>query len=140
MPSNFLGRELSVCGRMLKWCRLVFGLSSIYSMGVWVGCLTWGSCPLWCCTRGFLGVLEALRLLRRRLRVAVVGGGPLRDAMSLDHSVSLVFRVSEKEKRRILAQSVYYLHLLLPRGLAYRRLRPFRWGCILSFWLLNTIL
>jgi hypothetical protein len=47
--------------------------------------------------------------------------------------VSLVFRVSEKEKRRILAQSVYYLHLLLPRGLAYQCLRQFRWGCILSF-------
>ena len=82
--------------------------------------------------KGILDVLEALRLVRRRLRVAVVGGHP-RDAMSLDHSVSLVFRVSEKEKRRILAQSVYYLHLLLPRGLVYRRLRPFRWGCILSF-------
>ena len=88
---------------------------------------------------GILDVLGALRLVRRRLRVAVVGG-LLRDAMSLDHSVSIVFRVSEKEKRRILAQSVYYLHLLLPRGLAHRRLRPFRWGCILSFWLLNTIL
>jgi len=90
--------------------------------------------------KGILDVLEALRLVRRRLRGAVVGGGLLRDAMSLDHSVSLVFRVSEKERRRILAQNVYYLHLLLPRGLAYRRFRPFRWGCILSFWLLNTIL
>ncbi len=38
--------------------------------------------------------------------------------MSLDHSVSLVFRVSEKEKRRILAQSVYYLHLSTPIVLA----------------------
>ena len=45
MPSNFLGRELSVCGGMLKWCRLVFGLSSIYSIGVWVGCLTWDRVP-----------------------------------------------------------------------------------------------
>jgi hypothetical protein len=39
--------------------------------------------------KGILDVLEALRLVRRRLRVAVVVGGLLRDAMSLDHSVFL---------------------------------------------------
>jgi len=125
VPFNFLGRELSVCGGMLKWCRLVFGLSS-FDMGIVLPLVLY---------KGILDVLEALRLVRRILRVAVVGGGLLRDAMSLDHSVSLVFRISEKERRRILAQSVYYLRLLLPRGLAYRRLRQFRWGCILSFWL-----
>jgi glycosyltransferase involved in cell wall biosynthesis len=64
--------------------------------------------------RGVLEALEALRLVGRRLRVAVVGDGPLRDAVSrlaesLDHSVSLFFKAPEEEKRRILAQSVYLL-------------------------------
>jgi glycosyltransferase involved in cell wall biosynthesis len=81
--------------------------------------------------KGVLEALEALRLVGRRLRVAVVGDGPLRDAVkrlaeSLDHSVSLFFKVPEEEKRRILAQSVYYLHLSTAEGSAYRRLRPSR--------------
>ncbi len=70
--------------------------------------------------KGVLEALEALRLVRRRLRVAVVGGGPLRDSVrhlaeSLDHSVSLFFKAPE-EKRRILAQSMYYLHLSTAEG------------------------
>jgi len=48
--------------------------------------------------KGVLEALEALRLVRRRLRVAVVGDGLLSDAVrrlaeSLDHSASLFFRV-----------------------------------------------
>jgi glycosyltransferase involved in cell wall biosynthesis len=71
--------------------------------------------------KGVLEALEALRLVRRRLRVAVVGDGPLRDAVrhlaeSLDHSVSLFFKAPEEEKRRILAQSVYYLLLSTAEG------------------------
>ncbi len=37
-------------------------------------------------------------------------------AESLDHSVSLFFKVPEEEKQRILAQSVYYLHLSTAEG------------------------
>jgi glycosyltransferase involved in cell wall biosynthesis len=71
--------------------------------------------------KGVLEALETLRLVGRRLRVAVVGDGPLRDAVSrlaesLDHSVSLFFKAPEEEKRRILAQSVYYLHLSTAEG------------------------
>ncbi len=71
--------------------------------------------------KGVLEALEALRLVRRRLRVAVVGDGHLRDSVrrlaeSIDHSVSLLFKAPEEEKRRILAQSVYYLHLSTAEG------------------------
>jgi len=74
----------------------------------------WLLCLVWLPYKGVLEALEALRLVRRRLRVAVVGNGPLRDSVrhlaeSLDHSVSLFFKAPEEEKRRILAQSVYLL-------------------------------
>ena len=83
--------------------------------------------------KGVLEALEALRLVRRRLRVAVVGDGPLRDAVrslaeSLDHSVSLFFRVPEEEKRRILAQSVYYLHLSTAEGFSISTLEAVALG------------
>ncbi len=50
--------------------------------------------------KGVLEALETLRLVRRRLRVAVVGNGPLRDSVrhlaeSLDHSMSLFFKAPE---------------------------------------------
>jgi hypothetical protein len=74
-----------------------------------------------------------LRLVGRRLRVAVVGDGPLRGAVkrtaeSLDHSVSLFFRASEEEKRRILAQSVYYLHLSTAEGFSISTLEAVALG------------
>jgi glycosyltransferase involved in cell wall biosynthesis len=83
--------------------------------------------------KGVLEALETLRLVRRRLRVAVVGDGPLRDAVkrtaeSLDHSVSLFFRVPEEEKRRILAQSVYYLHLSTAEGFSISTLEAIALG------------
>ncbi len=83
--------------------------------------------------KGVLEALEALRLVGRRLRVAVVGDGPLRDAVrrlaeSLDHSVSLFFRASEGEKRRILAQSVYYLHLSTAEGFSISTLEAVALG------------
>ena len=83
--------------------------------------------------KGVLEALEALRLVRRRLRVAVVGDGPLRDAVrslaeSLDHSVSLFFRIPEEEKRRILAQSVYYLLLSTAEGFSISTLEAIALG------------
>jgi glycosyltransferase involved in cell wall biosynthesis len=83
--------------------------------------------------KGVLEALEALRLVGRRLKVAVVGDGPLRDAVrslaeSLDHSVSLFFRVPEEEKRRILAQSVYYLHLSTAEGFSISTLEAIALG------------
>jgi len=83
--------------------------------------------------KGVLEALEALRLVRRRLRVAVVGDGPLRGAVkrtaeSLDHSVSLFFRASEEEKRRVLAQSVYYLHLSTAEGFSISTLEAVALG------------
>jgi len=83
--------------------------------------------------KGVLEALEALRLVRRRLRVAVVGDGPLRDAVrrlaeSLDHSVSLFFRTPEEEKRRILAQSVYYLHMSTAEGFSISTLEAIALG------------
>jgi len=83
--------------------------------------------------KGVLEALEALRLVGRRLRVAVVGDGPLRDAVrrlaeSLDHSVSLFFKVPEEEKRRILAQSMYYLHLSTAEGFSISTLEAVALG------------
>jgi glycosyltransferase involved in cell wall biosynthesis len=83
--------------------------------------------------KGVLEALEALRLVRRRLRVAVVGDGPLRDAVrslaeSLDHSVSLFFRAPEEEKRRILTQSVYYLHMSTAEGFSISTLEAIALG------------
>jgi len=83
--------------------------------------------------KGVLEALEALRLVGRKLRVAVVGDGPLRGAVkrtaeSLDHSVSLFFRVPEEEKRRILAQSVYYLHLSTAEGFSISTLEAIALG------------
>jgi len=83
--------------------------------------------------KGVLEALEVLRLVRRRLRVAVVGGGPLRDAVrslaeSLDHSVSLFFKAPEEEKQRILAQSVYYLLLSTAEGFSISTLEAIALG------------
>jgi hypothetical protein len=56
-------------------------------------------------------------------------------AESLDHSVSLFFRFPEEEKRRILAQSVYYLHLSTVEGFSILTLEAIALGRIQSFWL-----
>jgi len=83
--------------------------------------------------KGVVEALEALRLVKRRLKIAVVGDGPLRDtvrriAESLNHSVSLFFRASEEEKRRILAQSMFYLHLSMAEGFSISTLEAIALG------------
>ena len=65
--------------------------------------------------------------------MAVVGDGPLRDAVrslaeSLDHSVLLFFKAPEEEKRRILAQSVYYLLLSTAEGFSISTLEAIALG------------
>ncbi len=49
-------------------------------------------------------------------------------AESLDHSVSLFFRAPEEEKRCILAQSVYYLHLSTAEGFSISTLEAIALG------------
>jgi len=71
--------------------------------------------------KGVRGALAALRLVERRLKVAVVGNGPLldefrREAVRGRHAFHLYSSASEEEKRRIVANSVYYLNMSPAEG------------------------
>jgi len=71
--------------------------------------------------KGVREALAALRLVERRLRVAVVGNGPMldevrREAERSRHIFRLYPSASEEEKRRIVANSVYYLNMSPAEG------------------------
>jgi glycosyltransferase involved in cell wall biosynthesis len=133
VPSNFVGERVRRVRRDVKVVPLGLkleeylryrGLGKVFDVAIVSRLVPY---------KGVLEALEALRLVRRRLRVAVVGDGPLRDSVrslaeSLDHSVSLFFRVPEEEKRRILAQSVYYLHLSTAEGFSISTLEAIALG------------
>jgi glycosyltransferase involved in cell wall biosynthesis len=71
--------------------------------------------------KGVGEALAALRLVERRLRVAVVGNGPLLDEVRREaergrHTFRLYPSASEEEKRRIVASNVYYLNMSPAEG------------------------
>ena len=71
--------------------------------------------------KGVVEALKALSLVKRRLKVVVVGEGPLRERVKREaergrHAISLLPSASEKEKRMILARSLYYLNLSPAEG------------------------
>ncbi len=133
VPSNFVGERVRRVRRDIRVVPLGLrleeylkyrGLGKVFDVAIVSRLVPY---------KGVLEALEALRLVRRRLRVAVVGDGPLRDAVrrlaeSLDHSVSLFFRAPEEEKRRILAQSVYYLHMSTAEGFSISTLEAIALG------------
>ncbi len=71
--------------------------------------------------KGVLEALETLRLVKRRLRVAVVGDGLLHDAVrrlvgSLDHSVSLFLGFLRRRSGVYWCRACIIFTRLLPRG------------------------
>jgi glycosyltransferase involved in cell wall biosynthesis len=83
--------------------------------------------------KGVREALAALRLAERRLRVAVVGNGPLleearREAERGRHLFRLYPSASEEEKRRIVASSVYYLNMSSAEGFSIATLEAVALG------------